>query len=118
MKHAMWVMMLVVGLGIAQSASAGDYSYRHCRGVGLSGLASPCCGFACETCPPVGYPPMRAPIGPGMRPWGPGMPHGGLGMPQGAMVNPGPPTAAITYPYYTVRGPRDFFQKYPTPIGP
>jgi hypothetical protein len=32
--------------------------------------------------------------------------------------NPGPPTGAVTYPYYTVRGPRDYFMKSPTPLGP
>ncbi len=24
----------------------------------------------------------------------------------------------VTYPYYTLRGPRDFLQRVPTPIGP
>lgn len=32
--------------------------------------------------------------------------------------NPGPPTAQVTYPYYTVRGPRDYFLKSPRPLGP
>jgi hypothetical protein len=32
--------------------------------------------------------------------------------------NPGPPIGQVTYPYYTVRGPRDFLQRTPTPIGP
>ena len=32
--------------------------------------------------------------------------------------NPGPPSAQMTYPYYTLRGPRDFLQRTPTPIGP
>ena len=32
--------------------------------------------------------------------------------------NPGPPTGAVTYPYYTVRGPRDFFVDDPPSIGP
>ncbi len=31
---------------------------------------------------------------------------------------PGPPTAAITYPYYTVRGPRDFLAQSPRSVGP
>ncbi|GAB4138684.1 hypothetical protein [Thermopirellula anaerolimosa] len=113
MKHAMWMILLVVGLGVAQSAMAGDHGYRYSRGIGLSGLAAPRCGFICESCAPGSnfMPAARAPIGLGTRPWGMGMHHG-------AMVDPGPPTGAITYPYYTVRGPRDFFQKYPTPIGP
>ncbi|HEY2881301.1 MAG TPA: hypothetical protein VGJ15_02680 [Pirellulales bacterium] len=31
---------------------------------------------------------------------------------------PGPPSGQITYPYYTVRGPRDFFANHPPTIGP
>lgn len=31
---------------------------------------------------------------------------------------PGPPTGAITYPYYTHRGPRDFLAQNPRSIGP
>jgi hypothetical protein len=31
---------------------------------------------------------------------------------------PGPPAGTITYPYYTVRGPRDFLAKNPPSIGP
>jgi hypothetical protein len=30
----------------------------------------------------------------------------------------GPPTGAITYPYYTNRGPRDFLAQDPRGIGP
>jgi hypothetical protein len=30
----------------------------------------------------------------------------------------GPPAGAITYPYYTTRGPRDFYAKNPGSIGP
>ncbi len=29
----------------------------------------------------------------------------------------GPPTGAVTYPYYTTRGPRDFLQNDPPSIG-
>jgi len=35
-----------------------------------------------------------------------------------AMQPQQPPMAAITYPYYTLRGPRDFLERTPTPIGP
>ena len=31
---------------------------------------------------------------------------------------PGPAVGAITYPYYTLRGPRDFLARSPRPIGP
>jgi hypothetical protein len=34
------------------------------------------------------------------------------------VANDGPPTGAITYPYYTTRGPRDFLAKDPPSIGP
>jgi hypothetical protein len=32
--------------------------------------------------------------------------------------NPGPATGAVTYPYYTTRGPRDFLDRNPPSIGP
>ena len=31
---------------------------------------------------------------------------------------PGPLTGAVAYPYYTVRGPRDYFAQNPSSIGP
>ncbi len=30
----------------------------------------------------------------------------------------GPPTGAVAYPYYTIRGPRDFLARNPASIGP
>ena len=33
------------------------------------------------------------------------------------VAEPGPQTAAYTYPYYTTRGPRDFFMNNPPSIG-
>ncbi len=32
--------------------------------------------------------------------------------------DPGPATGAITYPYYTTHGPRDYFDRNATDIGP
>jgi hypothetical protein len=32
--------------------------------------------------------------------------------------NPGPPVAQTAYPYYTLRGPRDFLLDNPPTIGP
>ncbi len=32
--------------------------------------------------------------------------------------DPVPPSGAVTYPYYTTRGPRDFLAKAPRSIGP
>jgi len=37
---------------------------------------------------------------------------------QGSCCDGGPPDAQITYPYYTTRGPRDYFQRTPSSIGP
>jgi len=31
---------------------------------------------------------------------------------------PGPPSAQVTYPYYTTRGPRDYLTSNPRDIGP
>ncbi len=35
-----------------------------------------------------------------------------------AAAEAGPATGAVTYPYYTTRGPRDFLAKNPRSIGP
>lgn len=40
------------------------------------------------------------------------------GYPASYNYNPGPQTGQVAYPYYTVRGPRDFLQANPTRIGP
>ena len=49
--------------------------------------------------------------------------HGGYGGPGaggygGGAVDSGPPVGQVTYPYYTTRGPRDFFDPGPSTIGP
>jgi hypothetical protein len=36
----------------------------------------------------------------------------------GGVGAPGPATGAVTYPYYTLRGPRDFLARSPRPLGP
>ncbi len=46
---------------------------------------------------------------------------GGRGCPfcgGGLHQTPGPVTGAVTYPYYTLRGPRDYFANNPPSIGP
>jgi len=40
------------------------------------------------------------------------------GFDEGAGYAAGPPSAAVTYPYYTTRGPRDFLASDPPSIGP
>jgi hypothetical protein len=34
------------------------------------------------------------------------------------MADPGPATGAVAYPYYNLRGPRDFLDRNPQSIGP
>lgn len=57
----------------------------------------------------------------GPRGCGPGgCAHGGMGG-RGGMQAPiadsGPASGAVTYPYYTTRGPRDFLARSPRAIG-
>jgi hypothetical protein len=73
------------------------------------------CSKAPETCQSV-----EAPVGPPPG-WDPG--EGGPRPSLAARLHrpaadAGPPTGAITYPYYTTRGPRDFLAKNPESIGP
>ena len=44
-------------------------------------------------------------------------PHGG-GYPESYNFAPSPPGGQVAYPYYTVRGPRDFLRDNPPSIGP
>ncbi|MGI9429658.1 MAG: hypothetical protein ACR2NM_13435 [Bythopirellula sp.] len=44
-------------------------------------------------------------------------PHKG-GYPEAYNYNPSPPSGQVAYPYYTVRGPRDFLRNNPPSIGP
>jgi len=52
-------------------------------------------------------------------PHGPGgiCPHRG-GYPEQTSFNQGPAVGQVAYPYYTVRGPRDFLRNNPPTIGP
>ncbi|MHB1034504.1 MAG: hypothetical protein ACYC35_06065 [Pirellulales bacterium] len=51
----------------------------------------------------------------GCRTCKPGCKHGARGAAEEVVA--GPPTGAVTYPYYTTRGPRDFLAKEPRSIG-
>jgi hypothetical protein len=67
-------------------------------------MGGPAPGDACDMC------------GDAMGPTGPLV---GRHRPSAADNGPaGPPTGTVAYPYYTTRGPRDFFAKHPGPIGP
>ena len=43
--------------------------------------------------------------------------HYARGMNQEGAEDPGPAAAAVAYPYYTLRGPRDFLTTHPPSIG-
>jgi hypothetical protein len=67
--------------------------------------------------------PCREYHGPGYFNPGCGGCGGCLGKNRGAAAagmaeDSGPPSGAVTYPYYTVRGPRDFLARNPRSIGP
>ncbi len=94
MKRAISALLLLVMVAGLSGCVGARYGTR--SGCGLNGLVSPRCITASAACPSCR-----------------GVCRGG-----DESINPGPPTAAITYPYYTVRGPRDFLQRNPSPIGP
>jgi hypothetical protein len=108
--------------------------------VGATGCASTC--NSCNSCQPhggmAGHPggcnhcgAGDCNVSTGCRACGLGWQHGGLDYSEGlATGNPlhsrpgrqspvaaGPPTAGVAYPYYTVRGPRDFLLDNPPSIG-
>lgn len=116
------VTVVLVACTATVASFAGE-RLRYVRGTGLSGLGNPACGRD-NTCCPIcgcaqcaGHPWQVAPRDPRVG-WGRGWGWSGHGHGHAAYIQPGPPTAAITYPYYTVRGPRDFLQRNPSPIGP
>jgi hypothetical protein len=84
-----------------------DYSacYQNCDGYG-HGPGCCCCG-CCEK--------YSGCCGPCCQTQGPGCCASGDHRYNFA---PGPPTGQTAYPYYTVRGPRDFLLNNPPSIGP
>jgi hypothetical protein len=76
-----------------------------------------CCPETCQACPSS---PCATFAGCGARgACGLYDPYGRCHDPEAmGMFNPGPPTGAVTYPYYTVHGPRDFLAQDMPPIGP
>ena len=104
MKSTFYVLLMVMVLG-GLSGCCGDRGCLAPHGRALiDGACGTCddCPETCEACdchdPHCGQSCL---------------PHCGRGG-----FNPGPPSAAITYPYYTTRGPRDFLARNPRSIGP
>jgi hypothetical protein len=92
--------------------------------MGLIGCAGPKCGTcksAPETCATCPCRHGAADAQPGSCACGAATGTNGTGLlcPGGHEAQPsGPPTGGVTYPYYTVRGPRDYFANNPPSIGP
>jgi hypothetical protein len=97
-----------------------------CGGGGIAGVARGLCGLCglngcqggCRTgCQPgpIGWQQgglnYSAHLNPGL------LGHKAAGALEGRPFTPGPPTGQVGYPYYSVRGPRDFFLDNPPTIG-
>jgi hypothetical protein len=78
-----------------------------CRGL-INGVAGGWCGNGCNACGGHGC----------------GLCGGGGGLgghhsyPENPTFNQGPPVGQVAYPYYTVKGPRDFLLNNPPSVGP
>lgn len=95
MKRAL--SMLAAGLMIAalSGCACDQSSYIQRGGEGMAGMMRGSCRRAPNLCRPCR------------------LGRGG----EEAFV-PGPPSGTVTYPYYTIRGPRDFLASNPPSIGP
>jgi hypothetical protein len=82
-------------------------SYGACPECRQPGPLCPVCGhgYCCACC---------GPPAPGC----PCCPCCGASGDQNYNFTPGPPTAQTAYPYYTLRGPRDYLLNNPPPLGP
>jgi hypothetical protein len=121
MKRAVYLLLAVaVVAGLTGCvAKHGRRSYA-CTGASCEAAGScdascdTSCGESCDTCTEPAAParPHRSADGPGF------FKPGGRGNGEGETGEAGPPTGAVTYPYYTTRGPRDFLARSPASIGP
>ena len=95
MKRGLFVLLALVAIGVV----TGCAQYPTACDGGDPGIQN--CGRFAHCWPPCGAFP------------------GGHGRAAPAAQPQQPPVAAVTYPYYTLRGPRDFLQTVPSPcIGP
>lgn len=103
MKRALLAGMLLVLVGSGSGCCLVDRMF-HCRGCcGTTGCNGACAGTA--DCAPAGCGPFHG-RGIGCALFARGRRCDGACPDAG--VPSGPPTAHVTYPYYTIRGPRDF----------
>jgi hypothetical protein len=78
------------GQACGDPGNDGSCARKHLCGL-FGGLCKPCCKPCCGRC---------------------------RGKGEQEAAEAGPPAGAVTYPYYTTRGPRDFYAKNPGSIGP
>jgi hypothetical protein len=114
------------GLGIEKVSYNGDASCGACDSCpGCGCPADSCCcegcnGQGCDQCGGGECGRMAERVANGFCGCGPGRgicPNAG-GYPEATGFNQGPPVGQVAYPYYTVRGPRDFLRDKPPTIGP
>ncbi len=125
MKHA---ILLLLAVGLAAGLAGCCWSHGPCGTSCLpascanapetcgscgSGGCESCGGAGCQSCNSDANAGLGGLLGMG----GPCDPGGRASRAREAYA-PGPATGAITYPYYTVRGPRDFLARSPQSIGP
>ena len=113
MRRALF-LLLGVAVVAGLTGCIQDQMCRRPGGQGTTCMMPGSCAAAPETCRACGPGARGAFAGcPGGGPFDPSRDPEALGM-----FNPGPPAGAVTYPYYTVRGPRDFLAGDIRPIGP
>lgn len=94
-----WITLAVAALLLGANGCHHHNVARNSCGNGACGTAGQC-GNGCGALAHRGGVP-------------PHLPHGY----QHQIGPAGPPTAQVAYPYYTIRGPRDFFLNEPMPLG-
>jgi hypothetical protein len=108
MKRTIFVLLSVVALAMTTGCL-----HRHCRENACQGGSCPQ-GEACpaEACPSDPNCPRCKLLR------GCCLQHRNRGGQEAAAPAPGPTSAAVAYPYYNLRGPRDFLERNPQSIGP
>jgi hypothetical protein len=126
MKRAFLILM--AGIAVAGLAGCAADGCRDSGGKHLLGCHQGTCASAPETCASCGG--GRQGCGDPNCPNCGGDPRGGGDGRDGPLARqraefnayhggqPGPLTGAVAYPYYSVRGPRDFLARDPASIGP
>lgn len=99
MKRSFLILSAII-LTAGLTGCVGNREYRVQNGTGTTGLLRGSCVNRPRTCADCR----------------PGLGWQNRGATQD--FTPGPPAGSVAYPYYTVRGPRDFLAVDTAPIGP